>query len=151
MRCEGVGNTLQKSLVRRIEAKARRCYSLVIGDVDAHFHLKRNAHGRAYALMYDTTTKLKSAMDTAATDLVTTAVHKPIPAPQKRRFHVAERPTPKPRKRRLVDTTISGAEIDAYIEGLLAECQCERNRAILQYFLLHHQSDGTVNRHSAPI
>ena len=71
--------------------------------------------------MYVTTSKLKSAMDTAATELATTAVHKPITAPQKRRFHVAERPTPKPRKRRLVDTTVSDAEMAVYMEKFLAE------------------------------
>ena len=51
----------------------------------------------------------------------TPAARKPIPTPRKRRFHVVERPTPKPRKRRLVATTVSDAEIDAYIEELLAE------------------------------
>ena len=45
----------------------------------------------------------------------------PIPAPLKRRFHVVEQPTPKPRKRILVNTTVSDAEMDAYIEELLAE------------------------------
>ena len=60
-------------------------------------------------------------MNTAATDLAVPAARKPIPAPRKRRFHVVERPTPKPRKRRLVDTTVSDAEMDVYIEELLAE------------------------------
>ena len=104
--CKKYGQQSANNHLHYIETRARKQYSLVIDDVKAgDFHLKRSMND----------------------DICTNVFHHieechgktPTPAPRRRRAVV--RPTPKPRKPRLADRTVTDAEMDAYIEELLAE------------------------------